>query len=76
MTGEMAVMTPTDGDLKIVWDSDRPTEVEGAKKTFDEFKQKGYLAYKVNKSGDKGEVMKSFEPEAEKIILAPRMMGG
>jgi hypothetical protein len=76
MTGEMAVMTPTDGDLKIVWDSDKATETEHARKTFDEFKAKGYLAYKVNKAGDKGEVMRSFEPEAEKIILAPRMVGG
>lgn len=76
MTGEMAVMTPTDGDLKIVWDSEKRAETEHARKAFDDFKAKGYLAYKVNQSGDKGEVMKSFEPDAERIILAPRMVGG
>lgn len=76
MTCEMAVMTPTDGDLKIIWDSDKPAEVEHAKKTFTEFKGKGYLAYKVSKGGERGEVMHSFEADAEKVILAPRMMGG
>lgn len=76
MTCEMAVMTPADGDLKVIWDSDKPEEVAHARKTFTEFKSKGYLAYQVNKAGDKGEVMKDFNAEAEKIILAPRMMGG
>jgi hypothetical protein len=76
MTCEMAVMTPADGDLKIIWDSDKPEEVAHARKSFDEFKGKGYLAYKVSKDGAKGEVMKSFEADAEKVILAPRMMGG
>jgi len=76
MTCEMAVMTPADGDLKVIWDSDKPEEVSHARKTFTEFKSKGYLAYKVSKGGDKGEVMKDFDAEAEKVILAPRMMGG
>ena len=76
MTCEMAVMTPADGDMKIIWDSEKPVEVEHAKKTFDEFKQKGYLAYKVSKGGERGEVMRHFEADAEKVILAPRMVGG
>jgi len=76
MTCEMAVMTPADGDLKIIWDSDKPVEVEHARKSFDEFKRKGYAAYRVNKSGDSGEVMRSFEADAEKVILRPQMMGG
>jgi hypothetical protein len=76
MTGEMAVMTPADGDLRIIWDSDKPAEVEHARKTFDEFKSKGYLAYSVSKGGERGEVLNKFNPEAEKLILAPRMVGG
>lgn len=76
MTGEMAVMTADAGDLKVIWDSDKPEEVAHARKTFTEFKSKGYLAYQVSKGGDKGEVMKDFNAEAEKVILAPRMMGG
>lgn len=76
MTCEMAVMTPADGDLKVIWDSDKLAEVEHARKTFNEFRGKGYLAYQVNKAGDKGEVIKEFDSSAEKIILAPRMMGG
>lgn len=76
MTCEMAVMTPADGDLKVIWDSDKPAEVAHARKTFDEFKRQGYLAYRVAKGGDKGEVMRSFEADAERVILAPQMVGG
>lgn len=73
--GEMAVLD-REGDLKTVWDSDKPEEVEAAKKTFDGLKEKGYVAYKVKKDGTKGEVITKFDPDAEKVILAPMMAGG
>lgn len=64
------------GDSKIIWDADRPVEVAEAKKTFDALRAKGYLAYRVNKKGDQGEVMRTFDPDAEKVILAPQTVGG
>lgn len=64
------------GDTKIIWDPDNPAEVEAAKATFDSLKKKGYLGYKVDRKGEKGEVLKSFDPEAEKLIMAPQMVGG
>jgi len=73
--GEMAVLDRA-GDLKTIWDSGKPEEVAIAKKQFEELKKKGYVAYKVKKDGDKGELMKEFDPEAEKVILAPLMQGG
>lgn len=76
MTGEMAVMTAADGDLRIIWDSDKPVEVEHARKTFDDFRTKGYAAYSVSKSGDRGEVIRKFDPSSERLILAPAMIGG
>ena len=76
MTGEMAVMTAADGDFRITWDSDKPEEVSHAQATFNKFRGQGYLAYKVNAKGDKGEVLQSFDSTAEKVILAPRMIGG
>lgn len=64
------------GDTKIVWDPNRPEEVENARQSFDSLKEKGYTAYKVNRDGEKGEVARNFDPTAAKIILAPRMVGG
>jgi hypothetical protein len=73
--GELAVLNG-EGDFKTIWDSEKPEEVEAAKKTFDDLKKKGYAAYRVKKNGEKGEVIKEFDPGAEKIILAPLMAGG
>lgn len=75
MTGTMAVLNET-GDVKTVWDADNEAEVQAARKTFDELRAKGFAAYKVNRSGEKGEVIRKFDPEAEAIILAPPMVGG
>lgn len=73
--GELSVLDRT-GDTKIMWDSAQDAEVDAARATFDDLKKKGYLAYSVNKKGDKGEVMKKFDPDAERIIMAPAMVGG
>ena len=73
--GELAVLDRT-GDTRLIWDSANDDEVEAAKKMFKNLKDKGYAAYSVNKKGDKGEVMKKFDAEAERIIMAPPMVGG
>jgi hypothetical protein len=65
-----------EGDLKVVWDKANEAEVGSARSTFDELRAKGHLAYKVKRDGGKGEMIRTFDPDAEKIILAPPMAGG
>lgn len=74
--GELAIMDHS-GDTKLMWDSDNDTEVENARRMFGEMKAKGFMAYTVKgKSGDKGEVIREFDPTAESIIMVPQMKGG
>ena len=75
MVGEMNVIDST-GDTKIIWDSTKPDEVEVARDTFKKLKGKGYLAYRVKAKGDKGEIVSEFDPDAERLILAPAVAGG
>lgn len=75
MQGELAVMDHS-GDLKIIWNSDNDVEVTIARRSFDDLRKKGYVGYSVKKDGDKNEVIREFDPEAEKIIMAPPMVGG
>lgn len=75
MTGEMRVLDVT-GDLKINWDTANADEVAAAREQFDKLKKKGFLAYTVNKKGDKGEVIAEFDPNAALLIMAPAMRGG
>lgn len=65
------------GDTKIIWDRSSPDEVAAARATFNSLKAKGYLAYDVKgKDGTKGLVVSEFDPNAERLIMAPRMVGG
>lgn len=74
--GEMATMNHT-GDTKTIWDIGNPDEVEAARKTFNQLTGKGYAAFRVTgKDGEKGEQIRTFEPEAGKIILCPPLRGG
>lgn len=74
--GEMAVMDRQAGDLKVIWDADNEDEVQAAREQFDSLTAKGYMAYAVGGRGRKGEQIRTFDPDAEKIILAPAMRGG
>lgn len=75
MNGEMRVLDHT-GDTKIIWDSENRTEVEHARKTFDELAAKGFSAFSVKKDGEKGSRLSKFDPEEEKMILVPALRGG
>jgi hypothetical protein len=76
MQGEISVLDHH-GDTKLMWDSERPDEVAAARKLFDDLKAKGYAAFKVEgKEGTKGEILKKFDPDIERIILAPMVAGG
>lgn len=66
----------TAGDTKLIWDSDNKDEIDSARETFERLTKKGYSAFLVEGKGDKGERMKKFDPNAEKIILVPAMQGG
>lgn len=64
------------GDTRMQWDPNNPEEVAKAQARFNELVKQGYLAYSVNKKGDRGTVMASFDPTAERIILHAAMVGG
>lgn len=64
------------GDSRIQWDQNNPEEVSKAEFRFNDLKKKGFMAYSVNKKGDKGVVLQAFDPTAERIIMHSQMIGG
>lgn len=71
----MKVMDKT-GDTKHIWNPANEAETEAARATFDSLKAKGYTGYRVDRNGEKGEVMRHFQADAGKVIMAPRTVGG
>jgi hypothetical protein len=69
-------MLDSTGDTRIEWDPSKPDEVEMARKAFQAAKDKKYLIYKTKRNGDKGELMREFDPSAERIVCAPQTVGG
>lgn len=74
--GTLFVMDQS-GDTRITWDRRNVEEVENARATFDRLRAKGYNAYSVKpEDGSKNVMITTFDPNAEKIILAPPLVGG
>ena len=65
----------TVGDLKISWNSENEKEVTVARETFDKRIREGWSAFR-EKMGIKGDKIKMFDPDAERIILIPPISGG
>jgi hypothetical protein len=64
------------GDVTHRWDPSKPDEVAHARSTFELFRGKGYLAYRITGSGGQGEQVHTFEPTHAALILAPPLRGG
>jgi beta-lactam-binding protein with PASTA domain len=64
------------GDTKLIWDATKQDEVDAAKELFKKLKKKKYLAYSVDEKGKKDEIINDFDPELEKIIMIPPIVGG
>jgi hypothetical protein len=63
------------------WDADNAEEVAIAKAAFDSARQRGYHAFHVTDdpkggAGTRGARMTEFDPDAEKMILMPQLVGG
>lgn len=63
------------GDTKMSWDRRNDIEVNAAKETFDKRIKEGWSAFR-EKFGSKGDKIKIFDVEAERIILVPPISGG
>lgn len=63
------------GDMKISWDSRNEKEIAAAKETFEKRIKDGWSAFR-DKRGSKGDKIKIFDVDAERIVLVPPISGG
>jgi hypothetical protein len=63
------------GDTRIKWNPDVEAEVEVARAAYDALKAKKYLTYRIGQDGER-EQIHAFEPDAERIIASPQIVGG
>jgi len=65
------------GDTRVMWDRGNEDEVAAARAQFNALKKKGFTAYRAEgKEGSRGEVIREFDPDAERIILVKQLQGG
>lgn len=75
MTSTLHTLDRT-GDTRIEWDPSKPDEVEMARKAFQAAKDKKYLIYKTAADGGRGELLREFDPSAERIVCTAQIVGG
>ncbi len=73
--GEIREMS-SKGDLKLSWNSDNEKEVAAAKEVFDKKTKDGWTAFGEKRLGGKGDRIRTFDPDAERIVLVPNIAGG
>ncbi len=74
--GLMRVLGKT-GDTEVEWDPETGEGLQRAKLVFEEKTHRlGYLAFVEGPNGEGTNLIRSFDPKAGSIILAPRLVGG
>lgn len=74
--GGVLVILDQTGDTKHMWDRNNEDEVSEMRALFDRMVKKGMQAWSVTRKGDKDQRITTFDPQAEKIIFAPALVGG
>lgn len=73
--GCIRVMTPDDGDKRVVWDSNDFKQISEAKNMFDDLVLQGLVPYCVGINGRaSADIMIEFDPYAEEIVFCPMSM--
>jgi len=75
MTSTLHVLDET-GDTRIEWNPSDKDEVEMARKAFKAAQDKKMLIYKTRRDGSRGEQMREFDPNAERIVATRQTVGG
>ncbi len=78
------VMSPKDGDKRIVWNSRNIAEINDAKKMFNDLISKGFLPYRIKDGQQSKEVMTEFDPHSGEVMMSedvvfvpqPAIVGG
>jgi hypothetical protein len=66
------ILTPKDGDVRVVWDARDLGQIQDAKVMFDDCIAKGLVPYRVGVDGKAtSDVMDEFDPNSEEIIFLP-----
>lgn len=73
--GMLRILGP-EGDRRLVWMRNSLSQINEAKKAFRDALAKGFLAFKAEPGGAKGQKITEFDPSAEEIILVPMVTGG
>lgn len=73
----MSTLQRDAGDVRVMWDQNNDDEVAAARKQFEDMRKQGFLAYAAEgKRGERGQVIREFDPKVERIILVKPNQGG
>ena len=64
------------GDTEIRWDPADEESVTNARKAFKRYGALGYLAFSTPPAGGDATLIRSFDPEADEIIVTRPLFGG
>lgn len=72
--GKLRVMTHQ-GDRTVTWDAASASAVKEAERIFEEARQQGGTGFAVTPDTEPRK-LERFDPEAEQIVVVPRIAGG
>ena len=64
------------GDTRHQFDANDADALERAEERFQELTGKGFRAVALGKDGQRGELIREFDPSVERTLFIPQLQGG
>ena len=71
---KLRIMDAT-GDTTVTWDTEAEEAVKEAERLFEHHRKSGATAFSVSPKGETTRITR-FDPEAQQIVMIPRIAGG
>lgn len=64
------------GHTELAYEPDETATVDQARQEFMKKLEQGYLAYTVGPDGKADTAIREFDPQAQRIVMTPQLVGG
>lgn len=74
--GRLRIMDRIEGDRVVEWDVEVAPTVAECEEMFNAKRAEGYLGYSMDEKSGKGEMLLTFDPQAEEIVMSMPLVAG
>ncbi len=72
----LQIVMDRNGDTRHEFDAQDPVALAEAERRFEQLLKRGYRAVALDGEGDRGQLIRTFDPKRQKTLFIPQLVSG